>query len=132
MPNKKLTISVAAEQADVNVETIRYYQRIDLIDEPAKPPSGYRIYPESTIERIRFIQRAKALGFSLAETTRLLELEDGNCNQTRELAELKLAMISTKINDLQNMADVLKKHIRACKTNPDTESCPLISSLSKP
>ncbi len=132
MPNKKLTISVAAEQAGVNIETIRYYQRIGLIDEPTKPVSGYRVYPQSTTDRIRFIQRAKELGFSLAETTRLLELEDGNCNKTRELAELKLALISTKINDLQNMASVLKKHIRACKTNPDTESCPLISSLANP
>ncbi len=132
MPDKKLTISVAADRAGVNVETIRYYQRIGLIEEPAKPSSGYRIYPQSTIDRICFIQRAKKLGFSLAETTRLLELEDGHCDQTRELAELKLALISTKINDLQNMAEVLRKHIRACKTNPDTESCPLISSLANP
>jgi len=130
MENKKLTISVAAEQAGVNIETIRYYQRIGLIEEPSKPLSGYRIYPQSTIDRIRFIQRAKELGFSLAECTRLLELEDGSCNQTRELAELKLALINTKIDDLKNMAEVLKKHIRACKINADSDSCPLISSLA--
>lgn len=129
---KKLTISVAAKQAGVNIETIRYYQRIALIEEPEKPLTGYRIYPQSTIDRIRFIQRAKELGFSLAEITRLLELEDGQCDQTRELAELKLDLINTKIHDLQTMGEVLEKLICACKTNPDADSCPLISSLADP
>jgi MerR family mercuric resistance operon transcriptional regulator len=130
MPDKKLTISIAAKQAGVNIETIRYYQRIGLIEEPGKPLSGYRVYPQSTIDRIRFIKRAKELGFSLAETTRLLELEDGNCDQTRELAEQKLELINTKINDLQTLAVVLNEHVHACKTNPDNQSCPLISSLT--
>jgi len=132
MENKRLTISVAAEKAGVNIETIRYYQRIGLIEEPAKPLSGYRIYPQSTVDRIRFIQRAKELGFSLVECRRLLELEDGHCNQTRELAELKLALINTKIDDLRNMAKVLNKRILACKTNSDADSCPLIFALTNP
>ncbi len=127
---KPRTIGVAAREAGVNIETIRYYQRIGLIEEPPKPDAGFRLYPESTIERIRFIQRAKALGFSLNETTRLLELEDGRCEQTRELAESKLAVINTKIEDLSNMAAVLTEHIKCCQSNTDNQACPLISSLS--
>ena len=131
MTSRPTTISVAARKAGVNVETIRYYQRIGLIAEPEKPLSGFRVYPDSAIDRIHFIQRAQMLGFSLAEIKHLLELEDGDCAQTRELAEQKLALINHKIKDLQTMAAVLKKHIRVCKTNKDQQTCPLITSLAR-
>ncbi len=129
MTSRLTTIGIAARKAGVNVETIRYYQRIGLIDEPEKPLSGFRVYPDSAIDRIHFIQRAQMLGFSLAEIKHLLALEDGDCAQTRELAEQKLALINYKIEDLQTMAAVLKKHIRVCKTNKDQQTCPLITSL---
>lgn len=132
MTSKPATISVAASKAGVNIETIRYYQRIGLITEPEKPLTGFRIYPDSTIDRIHFIQRAQMLGFSLSEIKHLLELEDGDCDQTRELAEQKLALIKHKIEDLQTIAGVLKKHIRTCKSNTNQHSCPLIGSLTRP
>lgn len=129
MPAKK-TISIAARLAEVSIETIRYYQRIGLIEEPEKPVSGFRVYPQSTVNRIRFIQRAKKLGFSLTEIARLLKLEDGNCAQTRAIAERKHALITEKIKDLQTMATVLEKQINNCKMNRDIDHCPLISSLT--
>jgi len=132
MTSKPATIGVAASKAGVNIETIRYYQRIGLITEPEKPLTGFRIYPDSAIDRIHFIQRAQMLGFSLAEIKHLLELEDGDCDQTRELAEQKLALIKHKIEDLQTIAGVLKKHIRVCRSNTDQHSCPLIGSLTRP
>ncbi len=131
MTSRPTTISIAARKAGVNVETIRYYQRIGLVAEPEKPLSGFRVYPDSAIDRIHFIQRAQMLGFSLAEIKHLLELEDGDCAQTRELAEQKLALINHKIEDLQTMAVVLKKHIRVCKSNKDQQACPLITSLAQ-
>lgn len=131
MTSRATTISVAARKAGVNIETIRYYQRIGLVAEPEKPVSGFRVYPDSAIERIHFIQRAQMLGFSLAEIKHLLELEDGDCAQTRELAEQKLALINHKIEDLQTMAAVLKKHIRVCKSNKNPQACPLITSLAR-
>jgi len=130
MTTKPTTISVAAGKAGVNVETIRYYQRIGLIQEPEKPLSGFRIYPDITIDRIHFIQRAQLLGFSLAEIKHLLELEDGDCDQTRELAEQKLILINHKIEDLQAIASVLRKHIRVCKSNTNAQACPLITTLA--
>ncbi len=132
MTSRPTTISIVAKKADVNIETIRYYQRIGLIKEPEKPLSGFRVYPDSAIDRIHFIQRAQVLGFSLAEIKHLLELEDGDCDQTRELAEQKLVLINHKIEDLQTIASVLKKHIRGCKTNTNPQSCPLITSLARP
>ena len=129
MTSKSATISVAASKAGVSVETIRYYQRIGLVRQPEKPLSGYRFYPDSVIDRIHFIKRAQMLGFSLAEIKHLLALDDGDCEQTRELAEKKLVLINQKIEDLQNIAGTLKKHIRVCKTNTD-QSCPLIKTLA--
>ncbi len=86
MPEKPLTINVTAKKAGIGVETIRYYQRIGLINKPEKPLSGYRVYSEETVSRLRFIQRAKELGFSLAEISNLLALGDGRCKETKELA----------------------------------------------
>ena len=86
MSEKPLTINVTAKKAGIGVETIRYYQRIGLINEPEKPLSGYRVYPEETVSRLRFILRAKELGFSLAEISNLLALGDGRCMETKELA----------------------------------------------
>jgi len=131
MTTRPTTISIAAKKSGVNIETIRYYQRIGLITEPEKPLSGFRVYPDSVIDRIHFIQRAQVLGFSLAEIKHLLELENGDCEQTRELAEQKLALINHKIEDLQAIAAVLKKHIRVCKTNKNPQACPLITSLTR-
>ena len=74
-----MTIGNLAKAAGVNVETIRYYQRIGLVDEPDKPAQGYRRYPASIIDRIRFIKRAQELGFRLNEIIDLLSLNDGNC-----------------------------------------------------
>ncbi len=76
--SKPLTIGFLAGAAEVNVETVRYYQRFGIIDEPLKPFDGYRVYPPETVGRIRFIKRAKQLGFSLKEISELLELGDGH------------------------------------------------------
>lgn len=132
MTGRALTISRLAQQAGVGVETVRYYQRIGLVADPVKPATGYRIYPEASLARIRFIQRAKQLGFSLAEITELLGLDDGACRQTRLLAERKLELIQAKIDDLSTMAGVLEEMIHSCQEHDGHAACPIIQSLSKP
>ena len=72
----ELTIGRLAQSAGVNVETIRYYQRVGLLKEPEKPAYGYRHYPPDTVARIRFIKRAQQLGFTLEEISELLSLGD--------------------------------------------------------
>ncbi|MGR8980210.1 MAG: MerR family DNA-binding protein [Gammaproteobacteria bacterium] len=126
-----LTISLAAKKAGIGVETVRYYQRIGLIERPPKPLSGYRIYSEDTVARLRFIQRAKELGFSLLEISSLLSLGSGHCRETKELAASKLNVVKRKIDDLQALAGTLETLIQSCEDNPSEQQCPLIEALSK-
>ncbi len=71
------TIGALAREAEVNVETVRYYQRRGLLGEPRRPPGGIRLYGEAHAQRLRFIRQAQGLGFSLEEVKELLALEDG-------------------------------------------------------
>ena len=99
--NEELTIGRLAKAAGVNVETIRYYHRRGLVDEPDKPIGGHRRYAPSAVSRLRFIKRAQQLGFTLDEVTQLLQLEDGrSCREARLIAEQKLALIEERITDL--------------------------------
>jgi MerR family mercuric resistance operon transcriptional regulator len=127
---EELTIGRLARLAGVGVETIRYYQREGLIQQPPKPSSGYRRYPAVTLERLRFIQRAKALGFSLAEIAELLELGDGRCDHIQALAQHKLELVRAKQRDLAAMAQALEAAIAACAHNPVDAACPLVQSLA--
>ena len=131
MSEKPLTINATAKKARIGVEAIRYYQRIGLINEPEKPLFGYRVYPEETVSRLRFILRAKELGFSLAEISSLLALGDGRCVETKELAAHKLEIIKSKLNDLQSIASTLEELIQSCESNPDYQGCPIIKALQK-
>ena len=88
LPGTELPIGALAERAGVNVETIRYYQRRGLVEEPTKPLGGQRRYSAAAVKRVVFIKRAQQLGFTLEEVKGLLRLEDGqSCGETRTLAE---------------------------------------------
>ncbi len=131
MNKASTTISKAAQRAGVGIETIRYYQRRGLIEEPARPVEGYRLYPEQTIARVRFIKRAQELGFSLKEVKTLVELGDEKCLETRDLAVLKLELVQTKIRDLQSIENNLRDLIRYCDTRREDEACPIYYSISQ-
>lgn len=130
MTTKTLTIGKLARAADVNIETIRYYQRVNLIDEPIKPASGYRQYNIDIVNRIHFIKRAKKLGFSLKEISELLELGDGHCDDIRIRAEEKRNVINQQIDDLTNMRNTLDSLIHSCDTKGNV-NCPIVETLSK-
>ena len=99
-----LTIGVLAEAAGVNVETIRFYQRKGLMQEPDRPLGGIRRYGEADMARVRFIKSAQRLGFSLDEIADLLKLEDGSqCNEAREQAERKLTDVRARLADLKRI-----------------------------
>ncbi len=127
---KALTIGCLARTAGVNVETVRYYQRVGLIREPRKPPSGYRVYPPEMVDRIKFIKRAQPLGFSLQEIADLLELGDGHCADVRVRAEEKRAQIQQQITDLTALKTTLDGLITACQSENDTAYCPIVESLA--
>ena len=130
MPHGGMTIGRLAKEAGVNVETIRYYQRRGLIDEPQKPAGGHRRYPVATLRCISFIRRAQALGFSLAEVESLLKYSDGKSwKETRQIAEKKFASLNAHIAQLRKMRDELKALIERSKTGKGKGPCPIITSL---
>ena len=127
-----LTVGQLAKAAGVNVETIRYYQRIGLIAEPVKPAQGYRRYPTPAVERICFIKRAQELGFTLHEITELLSLNDRDCDEARAIAEHKQDVIQQRIDDLSAMQRELNKLIKACRKNVSGQDrCAIIATLTK-
>jgi MerR family copper efflux transcriptional regulator len=128
-----LTIGQLAEAAGNDVETIRYYERRGLVPEPPRGRNGYRRYPVSAVARLRFIQRAKTLGFSLAEITDLLRLQDANADrgEVRNLTRQKIADLDQRISDLQRMRFVLSDLEECCSGEGPVDSCPIIEALSQ-
>lgn len=116
--------------AGVNVETVRYYQRLGLIEAPPRPAEGYRSYVPETIDRIRFIKRAQRLGFSLQEVSELLALGQDHCGDVRRHAEEKLAQIAGQIADLKRLQASLEALVRACQAGGRPACCPIVEALS--
>ena len=126
-----MTIGKLAQMAGVNIETVRYYQRLGLLDEPDKPLGGYRRYPYQQCKRLQFIKRAQGLGFTLSEIGGLLKLDSAcMCADTRELAARKLEIIDTRMADLVAMRGVLANLIRECDTGESGGTCPIIDVLA--
>jgi MerR family transcriptional regulator, mercuric resistance operon regulatory protein len=129
---RAMTIGRLAATAGVSVETIRYYQRRGLLDEPRKPLRGHRHYPADIANRVRLIKRAQALGFTLEEVASLLQLDGaGRCADTRELAAHKVALIERKLLDLAAMRDALSALVHQCETGQADGLCPIISILAR-
>jgi len=130
--SSSLTIGRLAERADVGIDTVRFYERRGLLPEPARTASGYRLYRPAMVIRLRFIRRAKALGFSLDEIATLLYLQDvgGSKLEVKKLTTHKLTEIETKLADLSKMKKVLKQLASECSGTGDVEGCPIIEALS--
>ncbi len=124
-----LTIGRLAKRAGVNVETVRYYQRIGLLDEPPRPPGGFRHYPPEAVARLRFIRRAQQLGFRLQEIRELLDLADGPCTDVQARARQTRERIQRQITDLQSLRDTLDTLLAACEREGNTRHCPIVESL---
>ena len=129
-----LTIGKVAHHAGVGVETVRFYEREGLIEKPPRRVSGYRQYPEEAIFRIRFIKRAKELGFSLKEINGLLSLRAkprGRCADVKIKAEDKIKDIDQKIRSLEAMREALNKLIAECSGKGPTSACPILDALDE-
>lgn len=124
------TIAGLAAAAGVHIETIRYYQRLNLVAEPARLAGSIRRYGEPDAERVRFIKRAQAMGFTLAEVRQLPSLRaHGSCRTTREFAAAKLHDIDARIRELDSLRSELAGLIAACDTNRQDRECPVIRRL---
>lgn len=130
-----LTIGKVARQAGVGVETVRFYEREGLISQPPRRASGYRQYPEETVDRIRFVRRAKDLGFSLKEIGELLALRidpAATCDEIRERTERKIAEIEDKVRTLRHMKRALERLAAACGGSGSVSECPILETLKDP
>ena len=126
------TIGKVARQAGVGVETVRFYEREGLIPSPLRGASGYRQYPETTVSRIRFIRRAKSLGFSLREIRELLSLRvepAGSSAEVKAHAQAKIADIEQKIRALRRMKKTLVDLTDACDGCGPLRDCPILGAL---
>ena len=128
----QLTIGQLARIVGVNVQTVRYYERLNLLAPSARRPSGYRLYGHEEERRLRFIKNAQALGFTLREIAELLALRVGStarCGDVQKKARAKLVQVASKVDDLQVLARALNRLIRACRVGQPTGHCPILMSL---
>jgi len=126
------TIGAVAKQANVHVETLRYYERRGLVAHPLRSMTNYRLYPKETVRRVRFIKHAQALGFSLQEIKELLSLRAApraRCADVRVRAEGKITAIDAKIRALQAMRKALAKLVTECVGHGPITDCPILEAL---
>ena len=129
---KFMTIGKVSKQTGVGVETVRFYEKSGLIDKPPRTESGYRQYPPNTVIRIKFIKRAKELGFTLKEIHELLNLRldpRTTCDDVRQMAEEKLRNVRAKIQSLQGIEKRLSELIDACAVGGLDGECPILEGL---
>lgn len=129
---RDLSIGELSRRAGVNVETIRYYERIGLLAPPPRTDGGHRLYPDKQHKRLAFIRRSRELGFSLDEIRNLLGLVEGGftCGQVQEAALTHLGNIRRKIADLRRMERSLAETADRCQGGAAPE-CPIIDALSR-
>ena len=132
---KSMHIGRLAAQANVSVDTVRYYERAQLLPRPSRTASGYRTYPPGTVERLRFIRRAKDLGFSLDEIRDLLALSDqrgSGVAEVREIAARRLADVEGRLAELIRLRDGLAGLVDACPGHGDPGQCPILNAFRSP
>ena len=134
MKQEPLTIGQVAKRSGIGIETVRFYEREGLIEDPPRSGSGYRLYPEEAITRIQFTRRAKELGFSLKEIKELLSLSVSpgtTCKDIKNRAQAKLTDIEDKVRTLQRMKKVLAKVTAACSEEGPVSNCPILEAMEQ-
>ena len=124
-----MRIGELAARADVNIDTIRYYERRGLLEPPERLASGYRVYDADAVRRVSFIRRAQAVGFTLHEIEDLLALWNDSadsCQAVEERARVARERIDAKIRDLSRMRRALDQYVAACQHRPSLDACPLL------
>jgi Hg(II)-responsive transcriptional regulator len=126
-----LTIGRLASAAEVGIDTVRFYERAGLLKKPPRTAGGYRAYAQADATRLRFIRRAKSLGFSLEEIRELLRLNDGGGRRgaVRALAAQRLAEIEQKLSELTRMRNTLRQLVQRCHGGGPLAGCPIIEAV---
>ncbi len=125
-------IGQLAKRTGVPIDTVRHYERIGLLRPSARLASGYRRYGDAELKRLRFIRRAKALGFTLDEIRELLALSAGrNVQSIRKAASARLADIERRMKELTRIRESLRQLVAACPGHGRAESCPILNALQQ-
>lgn len=130
---KNRTRGVLAGESGVKAETIRYYEKIDLMPEPARTEGGHRLYEDVHLQRLRFIRRSRELGFTLNEVRELLSLVDGqqvSCEKVQHIAEAHIKDVRAKIADLKKIERTLCDMSSQCNSK-EIPGCPIIELLQR-
>jgi Hg(II)-responsive transcriptional regulator len=125
-----MKIGQLARSVGVNVETVRYYQRIQLLEVPKKPYGSTRSYSDADLQRLSFIRRAQQLGFSLEDIRKLLRLSSSDCQQVEELAAEQLKVVQAKLKQLHTIESTLAQTVEQCVGRKDNQRCPIIETLT--
>jgi MerR family mercuric resistance operon transcriptional regulator/MerR family gold-responsive transcriptional activator of gol and ges genes len=129
-----LTIGQLAKAVGVNIQTLRYYERLKLLTPVTRKSSGYRLYGPSEAARLRFIKNAQTLGFTLREITELLSLRVSSasrCGDVQRKAQAKLKQVEGKIRDLQALARALRRLVATCQAGQPTDHCPILRNMDE-
>ncbi len=133
MAVNRLKIGDLAFEADTKVVTIRYYEKIGLLPEPERTETNYRTYDTAHVERLRFIRRCRALGFSLDQIRELLTLTSDvghPCDKVDKITASHLADVEAKIADLTNLANELRKISRSCRGGGTISNCRIVQAIT--
>lgn len=128
-----MQIGELAKRAGVAIDTVRYYEREGLLPKPPRQRSGYRRYEQGDVLRLRFIRRAKALGFTLEEIGGLLELSERRNDDMADLkqaADLRLQALDTRIAELERVRAGLQQLVTTCPGHGALATCPILAALS--
>lgn len=136
MKKQKLyQIGAIAQEANVNVQTLRYYEKRNILKPTEVRDSGYRFYTEEAIKTVGFIKHAQDLGFKLEEIKQLLNLRVpsvSRCENVRKRARARLSDVQEKLQMLKKIERVLKKLVKDCEENRTSKECPIIKNLEVP
>ncbi len=126
--------SEVARQADVNSQTLRYYERRGLLPEPERSPAGYRTYTADAVRLVRFVKRAQSLGFTLDDVEELLHLAGGgpaSCDDAKAMARNRITDLDQRITELVGMRDALSRLVQTCERPRRKRDCPLLVEIEK-
>lgn len=129
-----IRIGRVARELGLGAATLRYYERLGLLPRTPRTASGYRLYDRNAAQRLRFIRRAQALGFSLEQVAELLALHDnprGTARQVKRLTEAKIADLEARIRDLEQMKRALQVLAKSCSGRGHVRECPILAALER-
>jgi MerR family mercuric resistance operon transcriptional regulator len=129
---RHITISQLAKAAEIPTTTVRYYERIGLVEPEDRSHGNYRLYSEESLRKVKFIRAAQAIGFTLDDVKALLATQDStadSCQEVQTLIEERLAEVGQRLKDLRHVQRVLKSSLEKCKKTEQINCCHVIENL---